>query len=201
MAEERTRSDAARNRELLLGAARRSFALHGPDAPLEEIARAAGVSRTTLHRHFTSREELASAVMQENVADIEARAADLAGTEDGAIQLFHHMLDVQQAAPWLSRLVAQNEATGVGDLGRRTAAALEPLVERARTSGVTHPEITTADVLMTLPMAMAAQEAHAWAGESVQFGRVRALLHRALFVTEPPAAAPTSRRRKPGSGR
>ena len=52
------RSDARRNRDALLCAARAVFAEHGLDAPLEQVARQAGVSIGTLYRHFPTRVDL-----------------------------------------------------------------------------------------------------------------------------------------------
>ena len=52
------RSDARRNRDALICAARRVFAEHGLEAPLEQVAREAGVAIGTLYRHFPTRVEL-----------------------------------------------------------------------------------------------------------------------------------------------
>jgi AcrR family transcriptional regulator len=49
------RRDAQRNRELLLAAAREVFGVKGLDAPLEEIARRAGVAIGTLYNRFPTR--------------------------------------------------------------------------------------------------------------------------------------------------
>lgn len=184
-----TRRDAARNRGRLVVAARTVFARQGPDAPLEDIAAAAGVSRTTLHRHFPTREDLATAVLEQNVADIEAHAARLADADDGAEALFHHLLDIQLDAPWLARIVARRQTPGVGDLARRTADALDPLVARARERGRTHPDVTTDDILAALPMAMAARAAveHQRPERSThRLAQARTVLHRGLFTTPPP---------------
>ncbi|MFP5069374.1 TetR/AcrR family transcriptional regulator [Pseudonocardia nantongensis] len=186
MSEAPTRRDATRNRERLVSAAARVFAARGPDVPLEEIAGAAGVSRTTLHRHFADRAALAAAVLQENVSRIEARSAALAEVDDGAEQLYHYLLDVQLEAPWLARMVAGEDTLEVGDLADRTAAALEPLVLRAHALGVLRPSVTTRDVLLTLPMAMAVQLADAHSGRQARTARTRAILHCGLFTTDPP---------------
>ncbi len=55
------RADALRNRERILDAAERMFE-RSPSASLTEIAKAAGVSRSTLHRRFASREALLAAL-------------------------------------------------------------------------------------------------------------------------------------------
>lgn len=188
MSEAPTRRDATRNRKRLVSAAADAFKARGPDVPLEEIAGAAGVSRTTLHRHFADREALAAAVLQENVSRIEARAAALAQVDDGAEQLYHYLLDVQLEAPWLARMVAGEGLVGVGDLADRTAAALDPLVTRARAVGVLRPSVTTQDVLLTLPMAMAVQLAETHSSRRARTARCRAILHCGLFTTEPPPA-------------
>ena len=69
------RSDAARNRDALLGAASELFAERGADAPLEEIARRAGVGIGTLYRHFPTREALIAAVYRREV-DLLCSGAD-----------------------------------------------------------------------------------------------------------------------------
>jgi AcrR family transcriptional regulator len=71
------RADARRNRDQIIAAARTIFAEHGPDVPMEEIARAAGVGVGTLYRRFPDREALIRAVAQNNFSRVltEARAA------------------------------------------------------------------------------------------------------------------------------
>jgi AcrR family transcriptional regulator len=59
----RLRRDAQRNRDAIVGAARQVFCDQGLEAPLEEIARRAGVGIGTLYRRFPSRTELLDAVL------------------------------------------------------------------------------------------------------------------------------------------
>src|ERR687887_1500113 len=59
------RSDARRNRKLLLQAAGEVLREDGLDASLDEIARRAGVGNATLYRHFPTREKLCEAVFAE----------------------------------------------------------------------------------------------------------------------------------------
>jgi AcrR family transcriptional regulator len=58
------RADAQRNYDRLLTAAREVFRERGTDAPLDEVARRAGVGAGTLYRHFPTRDDLLNTLMQ-----------------------------------------------------------------------------------------------------------------------------------------
>src|SRR5262249_53292394 len=61
------RADAVRNRAELIKVAGAVFAERGVEAPLEDIARQAGVGIGTLYRHFPSRYDLIEAVYRQEV--------------------------------------------------------------------------------------------------------------------------------------
>jgi AcrR family transcriptional regulator len=65
--EHRMRADAQRSHAKLLAAATAAFAEKGADAPLEDIARRAGVGIGTLYRHFPARLDLQEAVFRSQV--------------------------------------------------------------------------------------------------------------------------------------
>ncbi|HEX5994423.1 MAG TPA: helix-turn-helix domain-containing protein [Jiangellales bacterium] len=65
------RSDAERNQRALLEAAADALA-RTPRASMAQVARAAGLARATLYRHFSSRKELVAAIRAEALV----RAAD-----------------------------------------------------------------------------------------------------------------------------
>ncbi|MFI1753329.1 TetR/AcrR family transcriptional regulator [Streptomyces sp. NPDC020571] len=69
------RKAAARNRAALVAAARAIYSEYGLDAPLSAIARRAGVGQGVLYRHFPDREAVATAVLEENVREVERTAA------------------------------------------------------------------------------------------------------------------------------
>ena len=68
------RADARRNYERLLTEAKSAFLEHGAEAPLEDIARRAGVGIGTLYRHFPTRLALQEAVYHDEVDELCARA-------------------------------------------------------------------------------------------------------------------------------
>jgi AcrR family transcriptional regulator len=71
------RADAARNRAKIVDAAREVFREKGYDAPLDDIAKKAGVGPGTLYRHFPTRDNLVDAVMQAWVDRVNGSVEDV----------------------------------------------------------------------------------------------------------------------------
>jgi AcrR family transcriptional regulator len=63
----RKRADARRNEEALLAAAAAVFVVSGVEAPVRDIAAAAGVGMGTIYRHFPTRADLVIAVYRHQV--------------------------------------------------------------------------------------------------------------------------------------
>ena len=101
------RADAARNRQLLLDAARDAFDRHGVTASLDDIARAAGVGPGTLYRHFPTRDQLVLAVIDEGLTDIHRLGTALLDEDDpmGALRR------------WLDAYVEQVNQQVTGTIG------------------------------------------------------------------------------------
>src|ERR1700723_3747012 len=76
------RADAQRNYDAILVAAKAVFAQAGTDAPLEDVARAAGVGRGSLYRRFPTREHLFAAILQDRVDELDASAQCALGAPD-----------------------------------------------------------------------------------------------------------------------
>jgi len=93
------RADARRNRDQILAAARDVFADHGPNAPLEEIARQAGVGIGTLYRRFPDRQALQRAVALDILGRVgqEARLAlaEEPDTFQALARYMHRALDLR----------------------------------------------------------------------------------------------------------
>lgn len=74
------RSDAARNRERLLAAARATFAEQGADAPLKAVAMRAGLGVGTVYRHFATQDMLIEAVLGDHFSALQHLADELRGS-------------------------------------------------------------------------------------------------------------------------
>jgi AcrR family transcriptional regulator len=88
------RSDARRNREIVLRTAARVFAEDGLDVTLGRIAQRAGVGAGTVYRHFPSKEILLEAVLAEHIEDLTAAAGRWAARAAPADALFGFLLEV-----------------------------------------------------------------------------------------------------------
>jgi AcrR family transcriptional regulator len=146
------RADAQRNVERLIVAAREAFAARGPQAPLDDIARAAGVGPGTLYRHFPTRLALLEAVYRDSVERLCADGARLVETEPPADAL----LD------WLQGFVTvvsqkRGLAAALTDEGRASElfaqchtminATGSDLLDRAKAAGAVRDDVALADVL------------------------------------------------------
>ena len=157
------RADARRNVELLIAAARKAFAADGANAPLDDIARAAGVGSGTLYRHFPTRLALLEAVYRDNVERLCAEGDRLAATEPPAEAL----------VDWLRgfvRVISEKRglAAALSDEGRAQSlfgechaminASGSALLERAKDAGAVRAEVPLDDVLkMAKAFALAAE--------------------------------------------
>lgn len=120
------RADSRRNSSSVLEAAKTVFAAEGIDAPLEDVARVAGVGKGTLYRHYATREHLLAAVMAarwaglgELVAEIEAGLAPTASP--GAV--------AEAIRSWVAAYVASGQefpGSGAG-IAAHLAAGCEPV--------------------------------------------------------------------------
>jgi AcrR family transcriptional regulator len=151
----RMRADAWRNRERILVAARDLFVEQGPDVPLDEIARRAGVGIATLYRRFPEREALMRAVVidaLERLAD-EARRA-LADEPNGFKALARYMhvaLDLRIAAVipvLLGRLLLEDlELMG---LREAAVAPVQAMIDVAHADKTLRAEVTFADISLLI---------------------------------------------------
>jgi AcrR family transcriptional regulator len=151
--EPRMRADARRSRAKLLEAATAAFAEHGADAPLDDIARRAGVGIGTLYRHFPTRLDLQAAVYRSQVQTVCDAADDLLDTtspEQALIGWAHalaaYLVTKRGLANALIGAVGKDSELMNGCmLAMRDAAGR--LVKNAQQAGVLRPDVTERDLL------------------------------------------------------
>ena len=149
------RADAARNHRKIVEAAAEAFESDGPDVPLEEIARRAGLGVATLYRRFRTREQLVRAVVEELfAAEVEPTAdVDTGDPWEDLTGALTRALDVIAGRTVILKLARAWAAYDV-DTVHRYGRALGRLLERAREAGVVRPELTVRDLSAVLVMAM-----------------------------------------------
>jgi AcrR family transcriptional regulator len=168
------RRDAQRNRDAIVAAARQVFCDHGLEAPLEEIARRAGVGIGTLYRRFPSRVELLDAVLADTVqAHVDAAEQALAMDDpwDGFTSYLEASCRLQAADRGLNDAMGMRfpHATTVEALKTRLFELLAQVVDRAQRSGQLRPDLTLEDLAFLnwantriLPAVRAAGAPDAW---------------------------------------
>lgn len=146
------RADAQRNQAKLIEAARAEFLEHGADAPLEDVARRAGVGIGTLYRRFPTRLDLLEAIYKNDV-DAIARRADELVEQDDVWAAFTTWITEFSAYAVSKRALFQQlfDAIGKGSAtmthSRETvSAAMTAMLERAQQAGVVRTDVSASDV-------------------------------------------------------
>ena len=176
---ERTlRADAQRNRDRLLEVAARVFA-SGQDAPLEAIAREAGVGIGTLYRHFPTREALVEATYRNELARLCDAADDLLGTlpPDQALRAWmDRFVDYMTTKRGMAEALRAVIASGGNPFAHsrdRMTTALGLLLRAGAGAGTLRADTDPADVLAGLSgVSLAAGEP----AQRAQAGRLLDLL-------------------------
>lgn len=146
----RPRADALRNRERIVAAAREMFVEFGPDVPLDEVARRAGVGNATLYRNFPDRAALTHEVVLSVTSRTTDRADEAAAEEAdpfAALSRFVHAAADERVGalcPMLSGGFDKDHPELLAER-RRLEEAVEGLVARAMSAGAcvpTSPSVT-----------------------------------------------------------
>lgn len=185
------RRDAEENRARLVAAAREVFATAGFDAPLDAIARRAGVGRATLYRNFPDRHALGAAIFDHNLAKLEARARELRGRPDAFMTLLSAIVDQQiEAHALVPALMLGPSAPDLQALARRVTRLLATPLRQARAAGLVRDDLTLADVLAALAMVSAVVAGDAAVGSRRRRAtRALDLLTYGLVPRDPPRRA------------
>lgn len=152
----RVRSDALRNRERLLAAAKAVFSAGGPEASLEAVARRAGLGIGTLYRHFPTRESLFEAVYRREVEQLAELAAQLeaeAPPVEALRRWLHASVEFVATKKGMSAALAL-AAQGSSELSAYSSDLLTKaaglLLDRAARAGDIRTDICAGDLLRAL---------------------------------------------------
>lgn len=142
------RADAARNADRILRAARALYAELGPDAPMDAIARRAGVAERTLYRRFPTKGDLARAVIDQSIAEnlspVIARALRSRNPLRGLADLIEAAIAL--GAGEHHALAAALKAGTLTDVSAQLDAALEELTRRAQRAGLVRADLVREDL-------------------------------------------------------
>jgi len=168
------RADAARNRAVLVTAAREVMAERGLEAPLDEIARRADIGNATLYRRFPRRLDLIAAVFADRMAE-HARAVAAALEADDPWDGFRGYVEAAAELQLHDRGIADlvtmdvSAAADMKALREQTFRGLVELIEGAQAAGALRADATPEDVLVILQAnAGVVTRAHAAARDASQ---------------------------------
>ncbi|MGD0561005.1 MAG: TetR/AcrR family transcriptional regulator [Streptosporangiaceae bacterium] len=158
------RADAQRSRAKLLAAATTAFMEKGANAPLEDIARQAGVGIGTLYRHFPTRLDLQEAVFRGQVQAVCLEGEGLIdwpspgeAFANWTRALANYMVTKRGLA---SALVAADgtKAEVISNCSQQIRTTAEHLLVRAKEAGEIRQDLDPAEVLMLLHGVIVATE-------------------------------------------
>lgn len=144
-----------RNRAALVAAAEEVFSERGVNAPLADVAGAAGVGRATLSRHFPDRFVLAAAVYDQHLDDVETFVAERGDAGCVLDTLVRRIVDGQRRLTGLFPLMRSTPCatSHLAALGDRLARILEEPLAAAQRRGEIDPGVTVDDLQIVLTMA------------------------------------------------
>jgi AcrR family transcriptional regulator len=150
---EQLRADARQNHARLISAATEAFAEKGADAPLEDIARRAGVGIGTLYRHFPTRLDLQAAVFRNQVGAVCGKGDALLETEspEAAFAAWIRALAAYLVTKrGLSRALIEAvdvESELITSCWMAMRDTTERLLVNGQRAGVIRPDVTATDVV------------------------------------------------------
>jgi AcrR family transcriptional regulator len=134
----RRRSDARRSIDAIISAARTMLG-ERPDASMEDIAAAAGVSRQTVYAHFPSRDALIAALRYaagaETVAAMDAARLDTIPPADALRQFLHIGWDLIHRNPHPLGSALTRNTPGSDEPHDAGLARLEQIIRRGQRAG------------------------------------------------------------------
>ncbi|MGW2326213.1 TetR/AcrR family transcriptional regulator [Streptomyces sp. NPDC001700] len=147
------RSDAERNRERIIAAARTVFGREGLNASMASVAREAGVGIATMFRRFPAKEELVAAVFSDRMdayADAVAAALDDPDPWHGFVGYIEAACAMQAADYGFADVLTMTFPTAKALEERRDEAygAMVELIDRAKATGRLREDFDPSDLVL-----------------------------------------------------
>jgi AcrR family transcriptional regulator len=149
------RADAARNVERILRAARDVYGELGPDAPMEAVARRAGVGERTLYRRFPAKADLVRAALDQSIAEDLTPAIDKARRADDPLRGLAQLIEaaISLGARENNLLTAAHRAGALTfDISVSLNQALDDLVLEGQRVGRVRADLVVDDVPRLIAM-------------------------------------------------
>ncbi len=188
------RADAARNVERILRAARDVYAELGPDAPVEAVARRAGVGERTLYRRFPTKADLVRAALDQSIAEDLTPAIEDARHADNPLRGLTQLIEaaIGLGAREHNLLTAAHRAGSLtADISDSLNEALHELVRRGQQAGLVRADLAADDLPRLIAMLYSVLPT--MDSNSDGWRRYVALILDAISITErqplPPGAA------------
>ncbi|MGW3895012.1 TetR/AcrR family transcriptional regulator [Micromonospora profundi] len=149
------RRDAQRNRAALLAAAADAFAREGLEAPLEGIAKAAGLAIGTLYRHFNTRLDLVQAAFEEKFGAWAAAAEEAVAADDpwaGFVRYLEAMCELQADDRGMNDLASMRLPVSgyIEEQLMRIRGLARQAMQRAQDQGMLRADLTPEDLAFVI---------------------------------------------------
>jgi AcrR family transcriptional regulator len=149
------RADAVRNSEKILRAAREVFAERGPNAPLEDIARRAGVGIATLYRHFPDKAGLVRGALDQSFSEGLGPVIEQALRDDDPRRGLANVIESAMsllAQDYNTMAAGRNAGASTTESSARFFEALTPLLHRGQQAGLIRDDLVLDDIRRFMTM-------------------------------------------------
>jgi AcrR family transcriptional regulator len=144
------RADAQRNRQRVLDAAFDVFAVEGAEAPMDSVARRAGVGVGTVYRHFATKEALIEALVQVRFEEMHDRVEQALERDDDAwaaiVELFEHAASLHARDRIFAEMNDPRQIPGVAPVLEELLAGWAKLIARAKAQGTLRADFEADDI-------------------------------------------------------
>jgi len=192
------RKDAARNRELILEAARDLFQQRGLSASLNDIAHHAGVGVATVYRHFPDKDQLVEGLFEQRIEDLVTRMEQALADPDpwhGLTSFIRYSCDMQACDHGIKDLLTGGHVglQRISKIRARLMPMGEELVRRAHVCGRLREDIHAPDLPLIQAMMSSLIDASAEI-EPALYRRYLDIMIRGIAARpddEPPLSSPS----------